>query len=111
MVFTPHHTNHFVAAGVSRSRRWLSLVVLGCLVLGVAGYLALTNSLATKGYTIKELQQTLEEMKVTTQRLEAQAAELQSFKTLDDAAIPEGFVAVERVEYLAATPQVGVAVK
>lgn len=74
-------------------------------------YIMLTNSLATQGYVISDLQKKAAETSLTAQRLEMQAADLQSIRKLEQGVLPEGYVAVERVEYLAAIPQVGVAVK
>lgn len=111
MVFTPHHNQESASNTSSRSKKLLSLSMIFSLIGGVACYIALTNSLATKGYEIKELEQQVADSKFTARQLEAEVAARQTYKTLDESEIPDGFVAVERVEYLAATPLAGVAVK
>lgn len=111
MVFTPRNINSAPTASVSTKRRLMSLFLMVSLVGVIGAYIALTNGVATQGYKIEKLANSIEELKITKQKLEAQAAELQSVKTLENGDIPEGYIAVQRVEYLAATPQVGVAVK
>ncbi len=111
MVFTPHHTPNNNSQAASKPGKLLSLVLIFLLVAGVGVYITLTNTLATKGYEIKELEKQVAAAKFTARQLEAEAAARQTYKTLDESGIPEGFVAVEKVEYLAATPLAGVAVK
>lgn len=111
MVFTPKHHPDKISLSSQPIRRWLSLFMIATLVVALGGYIALTNAVATKGYEIKDLEQTLAELKVITRELEASAAAKQFSVSVEQSALPAGFVAVERVEYLASTPQVGVAVK
>ena len=110
MVFSPRPNQN--STKTSTGRKLFSFAIMGCLIFGVMSYLYLTNDLATKGYEIKELEKTLEEVEVSSQRLETEVATKQLSKsTTENGQLPEGYVAVEKIEYLAASPQGGVAVK
>lgn len=111
MVFTPRPTNATPTVPISLKRRLFSILLMVSLLGAVGIYIAMTNGVSTQGYKIEELNKNLTALSQTRQRLEAEAAQRQAVKTLDNGEIPEGYVVVERVEYLAPTPQVGVAVK
>lgn len=109
MVFTPHHNQ---AATSGFGKKLASLGLLSCLVVAVLSYLYFTNDVATKGYQINDLEKDLRAAAVTSQRLETEVAAKQLSKnSLVTSDLPEGYVAVEKIEYLASEPQVGVAVK
>lgn len=82
------------------------------LVAGGALYLALTNDTATKGYEVSRLEQELADKRMEVQKLEAKTAEIKA-SLVSAAATPDEvqFVTVDKIEYLAATPLPGVAVK
>ncbi|MDP3986103.1 MAG: hypothetical protein Q8P77_01570 [Candidatus Veblenbacteria bacterium] len=111
MVFTPNHLHATTAVGIPPARRWFVLFVFMSLAAGVSAYLALTNAVATTGYEVQDLQRNLRELKVTSQDLEARGAQMQAFNSPETGGVLDGYVVVERIEYLASTPQVGVAVK
>jgi hypothetical protein len=115
MVFSPaNHTNIASVAvhNITPTRRRFGLVTLGLLVFLVVFYLVQTNSVATKGYEIKELGKQVESLKQSSRKLEVEAAELQSIKKFEQNFPANSFVAVEKIEYLASTAvQMGVAVK
>lgn len=109
MIFTPRHqqTNIWPTTG----RKILTVVVLSGLLVGVVVYLSLINNVAIKGYEIKELQSILAQVKIDKQLLETEVASKQFTTNQAEYIKPEGFVAVEKIEYLSAVPQAGVAIK
>ncbi len=110
MVHTPRYMSDRMPEP-RRGRRWLGVALAVTLVAGGALYLALTNDTATKGYEVSRLEQELASKRMEVQKLEAKAAEIKA--SLGPALAPEDvqFVAVDKIEYLAATPLPGVAVK
>ena len=76
-------------------------IFLGVCILVVSIiYLIQTNSLATKGYEIKELEKEIIELKQATKNLEAQALEMQSVKKVSEKVNSLNMVLGEEVEYL-----------
>ncbi len=113
MPYSPAHLNQARAVVATLPRqRWLVVGIVGSVVTLAVVYLTLVNGTAAQGVAIRELKSQLNEIKLEHQRLESQAAELQSFHATEQTLAPSTFVAVERVEYLAAVaPTVGVAVR
>lgn len=109
MVFKSPRTRTSASTPV---KRWVGVLTLVVLVgLGLT-YLVQVNATAARGYEITDLQQQLKTLRVQNQDLQAQVGKMQSFQNMQQAVATSGFVAVQRVEYLAATgPSVGVAVK
>ena len=92
--------------------RGLGLVLTLAVVSSALVYLSLMSALATKGFTIKTLQNELRSTKELTQKLDVKSSELQSLPILEANIKTDGFVSVEKIEYLAAIPpEVGMAVK
>ncbi len=80
-------------------------VMLGCLIVMVGlFYLIEINSLAAKGYQIKELEQTVAKLRQTNSDLEFEALNLQSMGRIKDRVADLGMVAVGETEYLTPTP-------
>jgi len=99
-------------AALPRFKRWLGVAVLGLVVMASALYLVTTNAVATKGYEIKELQSDLNTLRQESGKLEVEATKLQSLGIIEQMVPSNSFVAVEKIEYLAAAlPPGGVAVK
>jgi hypothetical protein len=87
----------------------LSLMAL--FVAGGALYLGLTNDIAATGYEISHLEQSVDEKRMEVQKLEATTAEIRSSQVSVVNPNDVSFVTVDRIEYLAAMPLSGVAVK
>lgn len=109
MTVTPHHNHNSVTA--FGRQRWLVVVLVIGIVSLIGVYLIQVNATAARGFEIRELKGRLETLELERQELEGRSSELQSFQSVE--MLPAGsYVAVERVEYLAAAPPtVGVAVK
>lgn len=69
-----------------------------------AAYLVQVNSLATKGYYIRELQQQIQERQKLTRALELQAMGLRSLDTVQSRVDELGMVAIGSSEFLNPTP-------
>lgn len=92
--------------------RWRGVVLGAAVLLAALGYVALINAVATKGYKIKKLEQQFNELKEVNKKLEITSASLQSLAVIEAGLDKNVFVAVEKLEYLAAIPpEAGVAIK
>lgn len=82
-------------------------LVLGSLVflLGI-GYLLQINSLATRGYAIKDLEERVEELKQEKSDLELESLGLQSMSAVQDKVNDLGMVVVKNSDYLQPMPVV-----
>ncbi len=110
-LFKRHH-KMCKALPCSRLPRWLGLTVLIMILITGLSYVMTVNAVATQGYQIKTLQGQLADLKEVNKKMEVASANLQSLKTIADDLPKDGFITVERLEYLAANPaEVGVAVK
>jgi|GEM_PF-1739055 predicted transcriptional regulator len=93
-------------------RKWFGLTLLIAVVVLVGTYLVTTNAVATKGYEIKGLKVQLEKLQQDSEKLDAEVSRLQSLGNIEQDLPTNTFVAVERIEYLAAVlPGAGVAVR
>ena len=81
------------------SKGWLLLLVI---IIGTAGlvYLSQVNSLATKGYKIKELENKAADLRDQNKQYELQITELRSTARINEAIKKLEMVEVARVEYL-----------
>lgn len=68
------------------------------------GYLLQVNSLATRGYKIKELEKRVEELKQEKSDLELETLSLQSMSAVQDKVNNLGMVVIEKADYLQPTP-------
>lgn len=85
-------------------------VFLGILVVFSAiAYLFQVNSLATKGYEIKELEQKLEALMETKRDLETRSLELQSMSVISSKVQEMNMVPIENARLI--SPEDSVAVK
>jgi cell division protein FtsL len=62
-------------------------------------YLAQSNLTATKGYELKQLQKTEEEIRLENERLEVEASRLKALKRIKQTAKNNNMVDVEQVDY------------
>ncbi|MFC1598931.1 hypothetical protein ACFL2U_02925 [Patescibacteria group bacterium] len=83
------------------SRSWL-LVLIGVIVVCGFFYLWQINSLATKGYEIKGLEEKVAELRQINKKIDLEITELRSTNRLNAAVQDLGLVQVARVEYLRA---------
>ncbi|MBX4191838.1 MAG: hypothetical protein KW804_03500 [Candidatus Doudnabacteria bacterium] len=74
-------------------------IVSSTLILGLA-YLFMINSLSTKGYEIKKLDEQLREMEAGQKSLQMQAADLQSINRIQTEAQKLNYVPVNQAAYL-----------
>ncbi|MCX6740529.1 MAG: hypothetical protein NTZ49_04860 [Candidatus Parcubacteria bacterium] len=83
------------------------LLVLGILVF-VCGifYLWQINSLATKGYQIKELEEKVSDLKDNNKKLQVQITELRSVSRINEEVKRLNMQEVARIEYLSANGSV-----
>lgn len=92
--------------------RGFGLFLLLATVSMAVVYLSLMSTLATKGFTIQTLQNELRDTKELTQKLDVKSTEMQSLPIIEENIKEDGFVDVEKIEYLAAIPpEVGMAIK
>ena len=82
-ITSSNHSASIAVYNITPARRWFSLAMLGLLAFLVVFYLVQTNSVATKGYEIKELGKQVESLKQSGRKLEVEAAELQSVKNIE----------------------------
>lgn len=73
-------------------------------------YLVQVNTLATKGYAIRELERDIATQKKEYERLQLDIIEKQSMGVLQERIAQLGFVSADRIDYLASTAAVATAV-
>ena len=89
------------SCGQLNSRAWLLVLFAAIFVTGVF-YLIQVNSLATKGYQIKDLDNKVAELKDMNKKLEVEVTELRSTARINHEIEKLNMVAVSRFEYLKA---------
>lgn len=111
MVYSPATQSNSRVATMIQSK-WLGFGLLFAVVALVATYLVQINGVAAQGMELRNLRATQSEYRLARQALESKISELQSYTVSEGEVSASSFIAVERVEYLAAVPStVGVAVK
>jgi len=85
----------------SKMQQFQIVFVVGCVMFGGA-YFWQVNSLATRGYEIRDLEKNIQELKRSTQQLQIQAAEEQSLDKVTEKIKQLNMVLPEKVEYLRA---------
>lgn len=86
------------------SIRMLNLTVISLLLVVGVSYLVQVNSLVTKGYAIKDLENRVDELKKQSNELELQVLDLQSMETVKNKVTQLDMVAIGEVDYLSVTP-------
>ena len=76
------------------------ITLLGLIVFLLLYYVWILNANATKGYMIKELENTQNELKVELDRLNVKIAELDSLETISSDEIFEQMLPIEDPNYL-----------
>ncbi|MFH1866526.1 MAG: hypothetical protein ABIJ81_00345 [Patescibacteria group bacterium] len=110
LLSSPKHTDD--KSSPNKTRRLWGITLVTALFTLLVFYVIQTNSLATKGYEIRALEQQVKHLEKTYEEFEIKASELQSLKKVEESKDFDKFVSIERVEYLAGTPTVsGVAIK
>ena len=84
----------------------LNMLIIGLVVFFSVGYLVQVNSLAVKGYAIKELEGKISELKQDGKNLELQVLELQSIDNIKNKVSQLQMVDTGKVDYLMPTPVV-----
>ncbi|MFA5021506.1 MAG: hypothetical protein WC508_00280 [Patescibacteria group bacterium] len=79
-------------------------IVAVCCIVFFVTYLIQVNSLATKGYQIKELEKKISDLEQQKADLDLQTLSLQSVGALKDKVGSLGMVAVGKTDYLADKP-------
>ena len=87
---------------ISGSLRILNLSMLSAIVIFGLVYLFEINTLGTKGFEIKNLQQEIKQLQESQKGLQAQASDMQSIDKISNAAQSLNFVPVTNVTYLKA---------
>jgi hypothetical protein len=78
----------------------INLILLGLIILFGLSYLFIINSLSTKGYEIKKLEQRLINLESSQKKLQVEAADLQSINNLQLEAAKLNFVPATNITYL-----------
>ena len=84
----------------------LSVAIFLALIISGFAYLALINSVSTRGFEIKELEEKIELLKDTNGKMEMEAAELQSMNVIAAASKQMNLKAIENPEYVGVTAPV-----
>jgi len=81
-------------------REKIGLAVFLALIISGFAYLALINSVSTRGFEIKSLEKKVESLRKENERLQMEAVELQSMNTIAAASKKLSLEPVEKVEYV-----------
>lgn len=84
---------------VAAKRSWAIVFVVGALACG-AYYVFLMNGTATKGYTLRNLEKQLDQLRATVMTYENRSAELQALRTIEDRIQGLGYVTVDQMEFV-----------
>jgi len=82
----------------------LNVMMITLLISVGVVYLAQMNSLATKGYQIRELENEISELEQSRSDLELEALSLQSMGSVGEKVQDLGMIAVNEADYLQPTP-------
>ncbi len=82
----------------------LNIIVVGLVAFSGVAYLIQMNSLATKGYKIRELETKIEGLNQESKNLELQVLELQSMDNIKNKVSQLNMVAIGKIDYLMPTP-------
>lgn len=86
--------------------RIINIAIIALIVVVSVSYLIQINSLATKGYQIKELEKKVDELKQQKADLELEALSLQSMGVVKEKIADLGMVLAGETDYLQPTPVV-----
>lgn len=76
------------------------ITLMGLIVFLLLYYVWILNANATKGYTIRQLEETQKELKVELDRLNVKIAELDSLETMSSDELFQDMVPIEDPNYL-----------
>lgn len=94
-----HKQSNLVETVCNKMQKFQIVFVVGCVMFGGA-YFWQVNSLATRGYKIRDLEQSIQELKRSTQQLQIKAAEEQSLDKVTEKIKQLNMVAPTKFEYL-----------
>lgn len=86
----------------SKLEKFRLIFLIGCVIFGLA-YFWQVNSSATRGFKIRELENSIQNLKQDTQQLELQAAERQSLEQITEKVKQLNMVVPLKIEYLQPT--------
>lgn len=95
--------NHLKSINISSDWQKINFIVCAMLVVFGIGYLLQVNSLATKGYQIKELEKSVAELKLQKSDLELEALSLQSVGSVKEKIGEMKMVSLGKEDFLAGT--------
>lgn len=82
----------------------IRMVIFGLIILVGFIYLVQTNRVSTGGFEVKELSQRVDELKKETKKLELEATQRQSLKTIKETSEKMDLVGVSRIDYITIPP-------
>jgi len=92
------------ACRIKISIKLVNIVIIGLVIFSSAAYLIQVNSLATKGYQIRELEIKISQLEKEGSALELEALNLQSIDNIKSKVSHLNMVDIDKVEYLVSTP-------
>lgn len=93
----PMHVGRRIEAAAKRS--WAILFLVAA-IFAMGYQVFLMNSTATKGYTLRNLEKRLEQLRGTVAAMENTSAQLQSLHTIETKVEGLGYVQVDRMEFV-----------
>src|SRR3989338_1947914 len=96
-----HHSTRAHAISLPWGTRAFQIIVMGLLAMLVLTYIAITNSVATQGYKLSEIQQQLDNIKRQNADVELAITAAQSLPRVEAEAGAISLAPIVHVEYLA----------
>ncbi|MBI4135649.1 hypothetical protein HY477_02855 [Candidatus Uhrbacteria bacterium] len=99
-----HHTMRRVGIFVrllSSKKSWRALLVVGIAAVGFS-YLVTVVSISTHGYKIKDLERSIEDLKLENKKLNLKSAEMRAPQRIEEWVRESGMVAASNVQYVSA---------
>ncbi len=81
-------------------------IVIALLICAVGvGYMIEINSVSTKGYAIRDLENKIDELKESNEKKEIKIAKMQSMQEIQNKVSKLGMVNIEKIDYIARPEQ------
>lgn len=103
MLDTEHNPHHWWHRWHLSTQKFAVMLTIGAFVTGFT-YVMLTNNTASEGFAIKKLQQQLDVLAVSNEKLELKAADLRSLAVIQAASTSLALEPTDSFEYLPTPP-------
>lgn len=87
-----------------KARRFLAMVLIGCIIIVASLYILQVNSIAAKGYKIRDLKKQINELKDRNKAFQVNISNLKSIDNLQSKTETFNMVKAQDIEYVTLPP-------